>query len=1802
MKQQGRKLVSMLLCLLLVISCMAVGVAATGKSRDVVVDLDSAETGAATAVSLGVAALGADAEYQIVEEEGRGKVLQGHTSTGDTGIKINFAGADQRLQFDFKYDAAFTTWFGIYVELHREDDASINHKVQYGIMPSWSPQMTADWYYSASPEQYNEAERTSANYTFETDTWYTAIIELDQEGTRVKVYPAGSTEPAAWNIEGGMPSWYTLEENDDAYAVIRMPDSNTAIHVSYDNISLKELNVSNDVIIDPDKLAVGSVTADDIDGVSTMGMDANYRIEEDESRGHILTGDTAVHPAENSIEIPFTGAQQLKFDVKYSQSFYMYYGLYLELNRVASGQRTQVGITPSWTSESLVLDYYQTAADGSNTRVSGDCTWMQPNTWYTVLTELDADGMRIKIWASDDSEPADWTLTAETPSWYTLTEDEDAYAVIRMNNNSNMQVSFDNISLREIKQEGPYTVTVNCDSNAGSVTGAGEYAANAEATLTATAEDGFTFVAWTDKSGTVSTDNPYKFYVTSNVTLTAVFERDGGPKYTYFTDDFESYEVGAATKDTMPANYTQFDAESNYQIVKDGNNQMLRGTATSVNPTYMFMDCEIIDKEISFDFRYDKDFTSYGGIYVKLHMQNDDGKTNGYYFSMNPNLGTQNLIVSCNETNLGDVSYSFSKNTWYSVKSQLADNHIRVKIWPKGETEPADWNIDYALTGFTPVAEGSYFGLQLFDPNNTKVNVDIDNISMKTWNKLEEKAKYTVTVASSDPTMGTVAISGTENTTATYLDGNNVKIVASPVKGYKFVNWTDTEGNEVSTKATYSFAVKANTTLTANFIKAPVVISSFMAEGLTEVAKIDKTNKTITLHFASDTDLSAVYPYFYLEDGAETEEKPYAKMNLSSGTATIGKDEQQWIITATKNNVMTQFYVSNDTGSDSNNGLTKKTAFKTLEKAQQAIRALGDSWTGDVVVNIACGEYILEDTLAFTVEDSAPTGYAVIWQGATGDANDVTISSGRRLDGTWKQSTDITGLADGLTAWEYDATGLPYSRDLYVDGDLAQLAIYVLDESAVGSWALTDIAEMQMNSEGYLVSGKLADMASWRNPSDIEFVYEVGWTYSIIPVASIVKSGENSQVNMKADAYYCAQIKAGVQIKDPNFIQNCFEGLDSDGEWYYDRAASKIYYITDGDDPNEMDMVMPTLDQLITVDGTAASGETSAQKVHGMTLKDMTFAYTAYLRPHTYGQVETQAAYIVNQDCINWNFINKHDYYLKTDGGITASYTDSMRVSGCVFTNMSASGFDFEEGCTGGQFVGNNLTNLCGNGITIGGVSVRDAQPYNEYTYVNGELKKVGADPDRVTQYNLILSNYIKSVGLRYTGSIGIFAGYVSDTTIAHNTITDASYTGISIGWGWGYWDGDQDGVRDDQNGYGEHHVFDTPSIQARYVVENNDISFVCQRLADGGTVYALSNQPGSRLNGNYMHDSMINIGGVYFDEATGGFDQITNNITYNVYNNYFYHLVGGFTDRQNAMQALWDTGNNYLGVAPTDARADETYKAVMENAGTLDEIAPPTIETDCQHNWGEWVETTAPTTTTEGVETSICSKCGHEKTRPVDKLEDDDHDNQKPGIDVPVVPGTVFNYIKPSFSFMDVAKTDWFYQEVYSAWENGLIDGISSTEYRPEETLTVAQAIKLSAALHQKMTNGKVTLANGTDFWYSTYVDYAVDAGILDAAYCNYTYAQMNAAVTREEFVHILFGAIRTYNEINVIADNSIPDVKSGSKYSNEIYTFYRAGILIGNDAQGTFYPTSSIKRSEVAAILVRMYDTSARLHKTLQ
>lgn len=57
---------------------------------------------------------------------------------------------------------------------------------------------------------------------------------------------------------------------------------------------------------------------------------------------------------------------------------------------------------------------------------------------------------------------------------------------------------------------------------------------------------------------------------------------------------------------------------------------------------------------------------------------------------------------------------------------------------------------------------------------------------------------------------------------------------------------------------------------------------------------------------------------------------------------------------------------------------------------------------------------------------------------------------------------------------------------------------------------------------------------------------------------------------------------------------------------------------------------------------------------------------------------------------------------------------------------------------------------------------------------------------------------------------------------------------------------------------------------------------------------------------------------------------------------------------------------------------------------------------------------------------------------------------------------------------------------------------------------------------------------------------------------------------------------------------DGAIPDVDVTDTYGTEIYTLYRAGILVGNDAYGTFTPSTYITRGAVATIIARMVDES--------
>jgi hypothetical protein len=52
--------------------------------------------------------------------------------------------------------------------------------------------------------------------------------------------------------------------------------------------------------------------------------------------------------------------------------------------------------------------------------------------------------------------------------------------------------------------------------------------------------------------------------------------------------------------------------------------------------------------------------------------------------------------------------------------------------------------------------------------------------------------------------------------------------------------------------------------------------------------------------------------------------------------------------------------------------------------------------------------------------------------------------------------------------------------------------------------------------------------------------------------------------------------------------------------------------------------------------------------------------------------------------------------------------------------------------------------------------------------------------------------------------------------------------------------------------------------------------------------------------------------------------------------------------------------------------------------------------------------------------------------------------------------------------NFEDVKENDWFYNDVKTAVESGLVNGKTSTTYAPDDNLTYAEAIKLAVCMNQ--------------------------------------------------------------------------------------------------------------------------------------
>lgn len=462
----------------------------------------------------------------------------------------------------------------------------------------------------------------------------------------------------------------------------------------------------------------------------------------------------------------------------------------------------------------------------------------------------------------------------------------------------------------------------------------------------------------------------------------------------------------------------------------------------------------------------------------------------------------------------------------------------------------------------------------------------------------------------------------------------------------------------------------------------------------------------------------------------------------------------------------------------------------SLITARDQVRLTNEDMAGDIFVYLRGGTYELSEPFGLTAEDSGTNGFDVVYS-AYRDETPI-LSGGRTLTG-WTLFDEEKNI--------YRAeVGDLQTRQLYVNG---QRAIRTRGDENPPGWRKTDA--------GYIAPDE--SMASWRNPSNIEIVAFWEWKSFRCGIESI----EGRTVTMQQPCWANANVHKEFPINLPMWIENAYELLDSEREWYLDISEGYLYYKPAADENmSDAEVIAPVLETLVT-----------GVDVKNVEFRGLTFTYATWLHPSSDGGYPSlQAA---------WHFAGVKATSLatgnlqRTPGNVTFTNPQHIGFYNDIFIHLGGVGLNLDGFAQDNIIERNQFEDISSTGIQL------------------GQIDDAGASiPSVRVLNNVIRNNTITRIGQEYFDGVGIFLGYTDSTLVTHNEIFDVPYSGISVGWGWGQF-----------------------SYARRNEISYNRIEKIMQVLRDGGGIYTLSPQPESVIEYNYIRDQKNPYGGLYLDEGS---------------------------------------------------------------------------------------------------------------------------------------------------------------------------------------------------------------------------------------------------------------------------------------------------------------------------------------------
>ena len=383
-----------------------------------------------------------------------------------------------------------------------------------------------------------------------------------------------------------------------------------------------------------------------------------------------------------------------------------------------------------------------------------------------------------------------------------------------------------------------------------------------------------------------------------------------------------------------------------------------------------------------------------------------------------------------------------------------------------------------------------------------------------------------------------------------------------------------------------------------------------------------------------------------------------------------------------------------------------------------------------------------------------------------------------------------------------------------------------------------------------------------QNAGQLEMIVHQRWAIAILRVKSIdVKDGQavvrfhEPESHLEFAHPWPQPIIGGEKGNSSFCLTNALELLDQPGEWFQEYPSGTIYYYPQASENMETaEVIIPTLETLVTIDGTLS------RPVKHIQFNGITFEHTSWMRPSYQGHVTLQGgfplldAYKLQEPGLPEKAeLENQAWITRPERAIRVRGAEHIDFKHCTFRHLSSTGLDYEWAVTASSVEDCQFTDIGGTALLVGAFPDGGFETHVPF---------IPADARELCSHITIRNNFISNVTNEDWGCVGIGAGYVRNMDISHNEVCHLNYSGICVGWGW----------------------TSLESGMCNNRIEANYVHHFARRLYDAGGLYTLSNQPGSVMRNNRIehlieapyatNDRAFYI---YLDEATDGYTMENN-------------------------------------------------------------------------------------------------------------------------------------------------------------------------------------------------------------------------------------------------------------------------------------------------------------------------------------